>query len=74
MTHTTIPLVPIGKRPRHYAAEIIALPSKEQRSEALALVPAVFREWVRDYVTDHFKKLHFLRIHHARHSRQYYVR
>lgn len=49
------------KRPRHYAAEIIALPTREQRSAALAKVPSEWREWTKDHVTDYFQKQHFLK-------------
>ncbi|TAN71580.1 MAG: hypothetical protein EPN17_00820 [Methylobacter sp.] len=49
-----------GKRPRQYAAEIIALPTLEQRRKALALVPCDWRDWVKEYVVDYFGKQHFL--------------
>lgn len=42
------------KWPRHYAAEIIALPSREHRADALEGVPAHLRAWVRELVEDHF--------------------
>jgi len=45
-----------GKRPRQYAAEIIALPMREQRQRALAEVPDDLRDWVREYVEDYFAK------------------
>jgi hypothetical protein len=44
---------PTEKRPRHYAAEIIALKSSEGRASARARVPAVFRAWVDDLVEDY---------------------
>lgn len=44
--------LPIEKRPRHYAAEIIALPTAE-REAAFARVPTHLRQWVRDLVADH---------------------
>lgn len=39
------------KRPRHYAAEIAALRSVEQRREALEKVPAEFKELVKTNLT-----------------------
>lgn len=42
------------KWPRHYAAEIIALPSTEERDAALERVPSHLRAWVRELVDDHF--------------------
>lgn len=44
------------KQPRHYTADIIALPTRAQRAEALAAVPEHYQEWVRDLVHDHFWK------------------
>jgi hypothetical protein len=44
---------PTEKRPRHYAAEIVALKSRESRAAALARVPANFRAWVQDLVDDY---------------------
>jgi hypothetical protein len=41
-------------RPRFYAAEIIALPTREQRRNALAKVPAEWRDWVEDLVRSAF--------------------
>ena len=38
------------KRPRHYAAEILALPSREDRQAAIDQVPEHYREWVMLYV------------------------
>lgn len=59
-----------GPRPRQYAAEIIVLPTLEQRREALALVPGEWREWVKEYVVDYFNKQHFLkRYQHNRRAR-----
>lgn len=40
------------KRPRFYAAEIIALKTKEERRAALAKVPEHLRDWVEFYVRD----------------------
>ena len=42
------------KCPRHYAAEIAELPTREARVEALARVPEPLREWVRYYVAVYF--------------------
>lgn len=42
------------KWPRHYAAEIIALPSREERDAALERVPSHLRAWVRELVEAHF--------------------
>lgn len=50
-----------GKWPRQYAAEIIVLPTLEQRREALDLVPGEWHEWVKEYVADYFRKQHFLK-------------
>lgn len=44
------------KQPRHYTAEIIALPTRAQRAEALAAVPEHYQAWVRDLIQDHFWK------------------
>jgi len=44
------------KRPRHYAAEIIALPTRAARAAALDTVPEIIRDWVRHLVEDHFAK------------------
>jgi len=54
------------KRPRQYAAEIIALDSREARRAALARVPEWCREWVAGYVRDHFERQKFLRPGHRR--------
>lgn len=45
---------PTEKRPRHYAAEIVALKSSESRVAALARVPAMFRAWVKDLIDDYY--------------------
>lgn len=42
------------RRPRQYAAEIIALPNKGERAAALDRVPEHLRDWVRGLVEDHF--------------------
>lgn len=38
------------KAPRHYAAEIAQLPTKEQRQVALTAVPPEWRELVKKHV------------------------
>ncbi len=55
----------LSKWPRHYATEIIALPTKELRIAALNQVPEQWRDWVRDYVKDYFAKRHYLKVHYA---------
>jgi len=40
----------IDKKPRHHAAEIAALPTREQRRSALEDVPPEWRELVRRHV------------------------
>lgn len=42
------------KRPREYAAEIIALKTRQERKEALDKVPAKYKDWVASYVTTSF--------------------
>jgi hypothetical protein len=42
------------KWPRHYAAEIIALPSRDDHAAALQRVPEHIRAWVRELVEDLF--------------------
>lgn len=42
------------KRPRHYAAEIAELPTKEARRAALDRVPAEWRELVKRHVENTF--------------------
>jgi hypothetical protein len=42
------------KRPRHWAAEIAALPSIEQRREALKKVPPEFAEIVKTHLRNTF--------------------
>ncbi|MDH4275183.1 MAG: hypothetical protein OEW08_09095 [Gammaproteobacteria bacterium] len=44
------------KRPRQYAADIIALSDKQQRVVALSQVPEQYRDWVRELVSDHFAR------------------
>lgn len=40
----------IEKRPRHYAAEIAQLPTREQRQAALNKVPAEWQQLVKKHV------------------------
>lgn len=40
----------IEKRPRHYAAELVALETKEQRIEALKKVPAHLQDMVKTHL------------------------
>ncbi|MGZ8153047.1 MAG: hypothetical protein ACXWT1_05685 [Methylobacter sp.] len=49
----------LGKRPRHYAAEIVALPTKAARLDALAKVPDLYQDWVEELVRDYFIKRQF---------------
>lgn len=51
---------PFPKRPRQYAAEIIALPMRAQRARALNDVPEFYRAWVAELVSDYFAKRKFL--------------
>jgi hypothetical protein len=41
----------IEKRPRHWAAEIAALPTLEQRQERLKKVPQEWQELVKTHLT-----------------------
>lgn len=43
------------KRPRHYVEEIIALPTREERREALSCVPEHLSVWVENSVRKHFE-------------------
>ena len=45
------------KRPREYAAEIIAQPDRAERRKMLARVPEGFRDWVRGYVEQYSARL-----------------
>ena len=45
----------LGKRPRNYAAEIIAERDREKRRTMLAAVPDEFRGLVETHVRNHFK-------------------
>jgi hypothetical protein len=42
------------KRPRHYAAEIIALPTAEERRAALEKVPELCRDITKQHVINHY--------------------
>lgn len=45
----------IEKRPRHYAAEIVQMKTREERRKALEQVPEHLREWVKGYVLTAFE-------------------
>lgn len=53
---TTSLNIRMTKQVRHYASEIISLPNKELRQQALQEVPEELREVVRVTVIDHFTK------------------
>tara|TARA_R100000773_G_scaffold22815_1_gene20099 strand:- start:10266 stop:10421 length:156 start_codon:yes stop_codon:yes gene_type:complete len=42
------------KRPRQYAAEIMALKTRAERREALDKVPDKYKDWVADLVKSAF--------------------
>lgn len=44
------------KRPRHYAAEILNLSTREARAAALNRVPAEYQEWVKTLVKNEFDR------------------
>ncbi len=44
-----------GKRPRHFAADIIAEKSIDRRREMLTAVPEVFRDITETHVLNHFE-------------------
>lgn len=46
----------LEKRPRHYAAAIVRLTSKEERRAALEKVPEHLRDATRQHVMDAFAK------------------
>ena len=51
------------KMPRHYAADIIAIKSRDERYEYLnSRVPEIYRAWVKELVEDSFIKHKHLRI------------
>ena len=52
----------IEKRPRHYAAEILALKTKAERREYLEkYVPEKYRRMVKGYVVNHFALMSYRR-------------
>ncbi len=64
-----------SKRPRHHAAEIIALPSEEARFAAIEQVPELYRDWVNELVQDYFSKRDFLeRYRHDQRQKNHYFR
>jgi len=52
---------PTEKRPRHYAAEIVALRTRDERAAALAAAPERLRRLIREHVVDYFAKRKYLR-------------
>ncbi|EDY85358.1 hypothetical protein GP5015_1598 [gamma proteobacterium HTCC5015] len=44
-----------GKWPRHWAAEILQLPTREQRKAHLQKVPEHLRDWVEHIVKNEFE-------------------
>ena len=64
----------LGKRPRHYAFEIVALPTKAARYAALERVPDIYRDWVKELVEDIFMKQRFRKVRHATTTGQHPVR
>lgn len=46
----------LPKRPRHYAAEILALDNVEDRQAALKKVPNELQSWVQELVEDADRK------------------
>lgn len=48
-------------RPRHYAAEILALKTREERREALLKVPPDYQERVKLYVENEFERRKYTR-------------
>jgi flavorubredoxin len=49
------------KRPREYAAEIIAQPDRAIRRKMLKRVPEDYRDWVRGYVEQYSRRLNVAR-------------
>ena len=56
------------RRPRQYAAEIIAMRTAEERAAALDQVPEELRDWVRDLVEDYFWRRRIMRRREQRNS------
>jgi len=48
-------------RPRHYAAQILALKTREERREALSKVPPEYQERVKLYVENKFERRKYTR-------------
>jgi len=44
------------KRPRHYAAEILLLPTIEQRKEAFERVPEIWKPMTRSHVSAEWER------------------
>ena len=51
-----LPAIERPKQPRHYAEEIIRLPTREARAAALAEVPDAHRHIVKFYVASYFAR------------------
>lgn len=51
------------KRPHHYAAEIIALATKEERKAALEQVPELWRDITKTHVINYFAMRKFKKQH-----------
>ena len=56
-------------KPRHYAAEILALKTREERREALSKVPPDYQERVRLYVENEFERRKYTSRTGASHTR-----
>jgi hypothetical protein len=50
------------KRPRHYAAEIIAMPTAAERKAALEKVPELCRDITKTHVINHFAMRKFSKL------------
>jgi hypothetical protein len=48
-------------KPRHYAAQILALTTREERREALSKVPSDYQERVKLYVENEFERRKYTR-------------
>ena len=51
-----LPAIERPPQPRHYAEEIVRLPTREERVAALAQVPAEHQRTVKFYVASHFAR------------------
>lgn len=48
-------------RPRHYAMQILALKTREERREALSKAPAEYQERIKFYVENEFERRKYTR-------------